>query len=162
MDTPSTRAMLIILPKKGILQQCQNYRTINLTSHPSRVIMKIIFNRLHSRGWRRDDCWRTGVRNRKKYYWANIQSYNSGRETPLTPAIFLLCLHRQQERLRQGRAWSLMGRPWGHTLMPIWSVPLSDCMIVTSAALFNGTVGKWLHGDKDVFWHQHSSTSPSN
>ena len=33
-------------PKKGNLQLCQNYRTINLISHPSKVISKIILNRL--------------------------------------------------------------------------------------------------------------------
>ena len=33
-------------PKKGNLQQCQNYRTISLISHPSKVMLKIILNRL--------------------------------------------------------------------------------------------------------------------
>ena len=37
---------MVILPKKGNLQQCQNYRTINLISHPSKVMLKIILNRL--------------------------------------------------------------------------------------------------------------------
>ena len=34
------------LPKKDNLQQCQNYRTISLISHPSKVMLKIILNRL--------------------------------------------------------------------------------------------------------------------
>ena len=38
--------MVITLPKKGYLQQCQNYRTISLISHPSKVMLKIILNRL--------------------------------------------------------------------------------------------------------------------
>ena len=38
--------MVITFPKKGNLQQCQNYRTISLTSHPSKVILKIELNRL--------------------------------------------------------------------------------------------------------------------
>ena len=33
-------------PKKGILQLCQSYRTISLISHPSKVMLKIILNRL--------------------------------------------------------------------------------------------------------------------
>ena len=33
--TPWTQSLVITLPKKGILQQCQNYRTISLISHPS-------------------------------------------------------------------------------------------------------------------------------
>ena len=32
--------------KKGNLQQCQNYRTISLISDPSKVMLKIILNRL--------------------------------------------------------------------------------------------------------------------
>ena len=35
---------LLALPKKGNLQQCQNYRTIS--KHPSKVMLKIILNRL--------------------------------------------------------------------------------------------------------------------
>ena len=34
------------LPKKGNMQQCKNYRTISLISHPSKVVLKIILNRL--------------------------------------------------------------------------------------------------------------------
>lgn len=44
--TPWTRSLIITLPKKGNLQQCQNYRTISLISHPSKVMLKIILNRL--------------------------------------------------------------------------------------------------------------------
>ena len=44
--TPWTQSLAIILPKKGNLQQCQNYRTINLIGHPSKVMLKIILNRL--------------------------------------------------------------------------------------------------------------------
>ena len=33
-------------PKKGNLQQCQNYRTISLISHVSKVMLKTILNRL--------------------------------------------------------------------------------------------------------------------
>ena len=34
------------LPKKGNMQQCQNYRTISVISHPSKVILKVILNKL--------------------------------------------------------------------------------------------------------------------
>ena len=43
---PWTQSLVITLPKKGNLQQCQNYRTINLISHPSKVMLKIILNGL--------------------------------------------------------------------------------------------------------------------
>ena len=46
--TPWTQSLVIILPKKGNLQQCQNYRTISLISTPpppSKVMLKIILKR---------------------------------------------------------------------------------------------------------------------
>ena len=44
--TPWTQSVVITLPKKGNLQQCQNYRTVSLISHPSKVMLKIILNTL--------------------------------------------------------------------------------------------------------------------
>ena len=44
--TPWTQSLVITLTKKGSLQQCQNYRTISLISHPSKAMLKIILNRL--------------------------------------------------------------------------------------------------------------------
>ena len=38
--------LIITLPKKGNLQLCQNYRTISLISHSSKVMLKVILNRL--------------------------------------------------------------------------------------------------------------------
>ena len=44
--TPWIQSLVITLPKKGNLQQCQNYRTTSLISHSSKVMLKIILNRL--------------------------------------------------------------------------------------------------------------------
>ena len=44
--TLSIQSLVITLPKKGNLQQCQNYKTIIVISHPSKVMLKIILNRL--------------------------------------------------------------------------------------------------------------------
>ena len=44
--TTWTQSLVITLPQKGNLQLCQNYRTISLISHPSKVMLKIILNRL--------------------------------------------------------------------------------------------------------------------
>ena len=41
-----TRSLLIPLPKKGNPRKCQNYGTISLISHSSKVMLKIILNRL--------------------------------------------------------------------------------------------------------------------
>jgi len=40
---------VIPLPKKGNLRKCQNYRTISLISHPSKVLLKVILRRLKSK-----------------------------------------------------------------------------------------------------------------
>ena len=47
-EWPATRtqSLVITLPKKGNLQLCLNYRTISLISHPSKVMLKIILDRL--------------------------------------------------------------------------------------------------------------------
>ena len=42
--TPWTQSLIIILPKKGNLQLCQNYRTISLISHPSKVMPRVDSN----------------------------------------------------------------------------------------------------------------------
>ena len=44
--TPWTQSLVVTLPKKGNLQQCQNYRTISLISHPNKAMLKIALNRL--------------------------------------------------------------------------------------------------------------------
>ena len=41
-----TQSLVITLPKKGNLKQCNNYRTISLISHPSKILLRIILNRL--------------------------------------------------------------------------------------------------------------------
>ena len=41
-----SQSLDITFPKKGNLHQCQNYRTISLISRPSKVMLKIILNRL--------------------------------------------------------------------------------------------------------------------
>ena len=41
-----TQSLIIIIPKKGNLQLCNNYRTISLISHASKVMLKVLLNRL--------------------------------------------------------------------------------------------------------------------
>ena len=41
-----TQSLVITLPKKGNLQLCQNYKIISLIGHPSKVMLKMILNRL--------------------------------------------------------------------------------------------------------------------
>uniref|UniRef100_H3A4I6 Reverse transcriptase domain-containing protein n=1 Tax=Latimeria chalumnae TaxID=7897 RepID=H3A4I6_LATCH len=42
------KSIIITLPKKGNLRQCQNYRTISLISHPSKVFLRILHNTMKS------------------------------------------------------------------------------------------------------------------
>ena len=46
--TPWIQFLITTLPNKGNLQLCQNYRTISLISHPSKVMLRvrILLNRL--------------------------------------------------------------------------------------------------------------------
>ena len=44
-----TQSLVISLPKKGQLKQCKNYRTISLISHPSKIMFRIILNRLKTK-----------------------------------------------------------------------------------------------------------------
>ena len=44
--TSWTQSVVVTNPKNGQLQLCQNYGTISLISHPSKVMLKIILNRL--------------------------------------------------------------------------------------------------------------------
>ena len=44
--TPWTQSFVITLSKKGNLKQCQNCRTISLISHPNKVMLKVVLNRL--------------------------------------------------------------------------------------------------------------------
>jgi hypothetical protein len=43
---PWTQSLVITLPKKGNLQLCPNYRTISLISHPSKLMLTVLLNRL--------------------------------------------------------------------------------------------------------------------
>ena len=44
-----TQSIVIPLPKKGNLKECGNYRTISLISHPSKILLKVILNRMQPR-----------------------------------------------------------------------------------------------------------------
>ena len=44
--TPWTQSLIITFPKKGNLQLCQNYRIISFISPSSKVMLKVILNRL--------------------------------------------------------------------------------------------------------------------
>ena len=44
-----TQLLIIPLPKKGNLKQCQNYHTISLISHPSEIMLRVILSQLKAK-----------------------------------------------------------------------------------------------------------------
>jgi len=44
--TEWTKLVLVLIPKSGDLQDCNNYRNVSLICHASRVLLHIILNRL--------------------------------------------------------------------------------------------------------------------
>ena len=41
--------LVIPLPKKGNLRQCENYRTLSLISHPSKIMLQVILSQLKAK-----------------------------------------------------------------------------------------------------------------
>ena len=76
--TPWTQSLVITFPKKGNLQQCQNYRTIGLISHLSKGMLKIVLNRLKqqadSYGNLQNKIWRTCIDDERcRLRWAEAE-----------------------------------------------------------------------------------------
>ena len=94
--TPWTQSLIITLPKKGNLQLCQNYRTISLISHLSKVMLKVILNRLKPQA--------------EEIIAEEQAGFRAGRST--TEQIFnlrILCEKYLQHQQNQSIACSLMG-----------------------------------------------------
>ena len=126
--TPWTQSLVITLPRRGNLQQCQNYRTLSLISHPSKVMLKIILKSRRRSYWRggEDHRWRTGrLRSRQEHHRADLQPTSPLWEISLAPARPLPRLHRLQEGLLSGLACSLkLVREQPATVVAVdWSWP---------------------------------------
>ena len=144
--TPWTQSLIIMLPKKGNLQQCQNYRTISLISHASKVMLKVILNRMKPMA--------------EEIIAEEQAGFRSKRST--TEQIFnlrVLCekysQHQQDiyhvfvdfkkafDRVWHDALWATMkkynmGQKLTQTIKELYAK-------ATSAVLVQGTVGKWFH-----------------
>ena len=93
---------LLILPNIGNLKQCQNYCTISLISHPSKIMLPVILNRLEAKAEKllaeKHACFRPGVRHSRTY----LQLLSHHREAPATPAQSVPQLHSLQEGTAAG------------------------------------------------------------
>ena len=142
--TPRTQTLVITLPKKGNLQQSHNYRTISLISHPSKVMLKIILNRLKPQA--------------EKIIAEEPAGFRAGRST--TEQIFnlrTLCekyLQHQQDLYHVFIDFKkAFDRVWHAALwatMKKYNISTNLIQVIknlydkaTSAVLFNGTIGDW-------------------
>ena len=97
--TPWTWSLVITLPKKGNLQQCQNYRTISLIRHASKVILKIILNRLKPQAEKLIAEEQAGFRAGRSTTEQIFNPTNPLREISAAPTRPLPCLQRLREGL---------------------------------------------------------------
>ena len=142
--TQWTQSLIITLPKKGNLQMCQNHRTISLISHPSKVMLKILRNRLKPQAEKIIDEEQAGFR--------------MGRST--TEQIFNLRVQIEKYQQHQHDLYHVFidfkmtfDSVWHTALLTImhkYNIGTSlDTVIknlydkATSAVLFNGSTGDW-------------------
>ena len=138
--TTWTQSLVITLPKKGNLQLCQNYRTISLISHPSKVMLKIILNRLQPQVEEINPEEQAGFR--------------AGRS--ITDQIFNLRILCEKYLQHQQNLYHIFidfkkafDRVWHETLRKYNIYPSIIRAIeylydkAQSAVLFNGSTGEW-------------------
>ena len=146
-----TQSLIITPPKKGNLQLCQNYRTISFISHSSKVMLKVILNRLKHQA--------------EEIFAEEQAGFRAGRST--TEQIFNLrilcekCLQHQQNLYRFfidfkkafDRVWH--AALWGTTQKYNINANLVRTIEqlynkATSAVQMNGSIGKWFRTTVEV------------
>ena len=142
--TPWTQSLVITLSKKGNLLQCQNYRTISLISHASKVMLKILLNRLTPQA--------------EAIIAEEQAGFRPGRST--TEQIFslrILCeryLQHQQDLFHVFVDFKkAFDRVWHAALwstMKLYNINANLIKVIeslyskaTSAVYYNGSVGEW-------------------
>ena len=142
--TPWNQSLVITLPKKGNLQQCQNYRTISLIGHPSKVMLKIILNRMKHQA--------------EKIIVEEQEGFRAGRST--TEQIFNLCilcekyLQHQQDLyhvfINFKKAFNRVWHAALWTTMKKYNISTNLIPVIknlydktTSAVLFHSNIGNW-------------------
>ena len=145
LSTTWTQSLVIALPKKGNLQLCQNYRTINLISQPSKVMLKIILNRFQPQA--------------EEVIAEEQAGFRSGRS--ITEQIFNLRILCEKYLQHQQNLYHVFidfkksfDRVWHEALwatMRKYNINASIIRAIKnlydkaqSAVLFNGNTGEWL------------------
>ena len=136
--------MVITLPKKGNLQQCQNYRTSRLINHSSKVMLKITLNRLKPKA--------------EKIIAEEQAGFRASRST--TEQILNLRIHCEKYLQHQKDLYHFFvdfkkafDRVWHAALwatMKKYNISTNLVRVIkslydeaTSAVLFNGSIGDW-------------------
>ena len=141
-----TQSLVITLPKKGNLQLCQNYRTISPISHPSKVMLKILLNRLKLEA--------------EKIIAEEQAGFRPGRST--TEQIFNLRILCERYRQHQQDLYHVFidfkkafDRVWHEALwatMRLYNININLITVIqklyekaTSAVCFNNSIGDWFN-----------------
>ena len=142
--TQWTQSLVITLPKKGNFQLCQNYRTISLISHPSKVMLKILLNRLKPEA--------------EKIIAEEQAGFRPGRST--TEQIFNLRILCERYLQHQHDLYHVFidfkkafDRVWHEALwatMRLYNININLITVIqklyenaTSAVCFNNSIGDW-------------------
>ena len=141
--TPWTQSLVTTLPKKGNPQQCQNYRKSSFISHPNKVMLKIILNRLRPKAG--------------KIIGEEQAGFSAGRST--TEQFFNLRILCEKYLLHQRDLYYVLvdfkkafDRVWHAALRATMKYNISTNLIrviknlydkATSAVLFNSSTGDW-------------------
>ena len=162
--TPWTQSLIITLPKKDNLQLCKNYRTVSLISHSSKVMLKVILNRLKPQA--------------EEIIAEEQAGFRAGRST--TEQIFnlrILCEKYLQHHQNLYHIFidfkKAFDRVWHAATIRKYNISTNLVRTIeqlydkaTSAVQMNGNIAEWFRTtvgvSKDVFCHPPSSTFSSN
>ena len=144
MATPWTQSFVITLPKKGNLPQCQNYRTISLISHPSKVMLEIILNRLKPQAEKiiaeEQAGFRAGRSTREQIFNLRILYVKYLQHQQNLYQIFI-DFKKAFDRVWHAALWETMKKY--NISANLIQVTKKLYNRATSAVLFNGSIGDW-------------------
>ena len=142
--TTWTQSLVITFPKKGNLQLCQAYRTISLISHPSKVLLKIILNRLQPQAEEifaeKQACFRAGRSTKEQIFNLSILCKKYLQHQQNLYHVFI-DFKKAFDRVWHETLWATM-RKYNINASIIQAIEnLYDK--AQSAVLFNGSTGEW-------------------
>lgn len=141
-----TQSLIITLPKKGNLQLCQNYRTISLISHASKVMLKVILNRLRPQAEEviaeEQAGFRKGRSTTEQIFNLRVLSEKYKQQQQEIYHVFV-DFKKAFDRVWHDALWSTMkkfnmGQKTIKTIQQLYAK-------ATSAVFIQGEVGDWFH-----------------